>query len=155
MFLIFGKPANPSKAWIHFKGSDVAQLESPTDLIDQAPVKFDLDHKNYSTSDNFYSAGYPGKTEFFSNGVGDATGGKLVVTVGKVIGVSLTQMVVQASTLGKTGMSGAPLINKDGRILGVYCTGKRPEFDKPDTARANFFILDKDALETLWSSFQF
>jgi hypothetical protein len=152
----FGKPNPPSAAWSNYRASDVAQLTAKAPLVTPQSVSYDLDMLHYSTYTNVYLVGYPGKTRYFSDGNGDAPGGQLVASVGRLLVASPTQEAVQTSNLSKTGMSGSPLIASDGRIMGMECAGERPAaIDQPETAKSLAFVFDQPGLKAVWSKLPF
>lgn len=150
-----GTPETPSKAFENYGLSDVGQLESPVELVPAQPVKYDLDFMKYTDKEEVYSAGYPGKTDFFTDSSLDAPGGKLVVSSARIYKIIPKKLLVKTRNVTKTGMSGAPLFKKNGKILGLLCSGTNPQKDQPETASAVYTILDQSLLEDLWSSFQF
>ena len=155
-FVYVDVPNPLTNAKKNLKLSDVAQLESSSPLVNPQSVVYDLDFQKLTIQENVYTAGYPGKTSFFSNGKGDAPGGKLVVSAGKVRSVSINQKVVQTNNLAKTGLSGAPLFRKNGHVVGIFCRGADPPLkDRPQDAKSSFIVFDKNLLATLWRNLTF
>jgi hypothetical protein len=68
------------------------------------------------------AVGFPGATSFFDGGEGDTSGRSLVASFGYINAVYPPYgTYIRTTALGAPGLSGGPLLTKDGAIIGPIC----------------------------------
>lgn len=131
--------------------SDYLQLISPKEIVLSMEVAFATDFGQLAKGRRVFMAGYPAKTEFFSDETFDAPGYELVVSTGPIRATSQAQNAVQVGALSSGGMSGGPMLLEDGTFAGVVCSGNDPEVDKPETGFTTSIVIDHTNLPNFWS----
>ncbi len=76
---------------------------------------------NLRPNEETYLLGYPGRTNSFPNGLGDAPGRTLVVSNGRALDAFHDFSLLQTSNFMTGGASGGPMVTATGELAGVNC----------------------------------
>ncbi|MFT3673495.1 S1 family peptidase [Aestuariivirga sp.] len=144
------------KSWYNYIRSDVVAMDWTNHLVPQNSANIELGTSKLAIGTRVFAAGYPGKTNYFSDKSLDSPGGKLVVSSGRIGGVVPREVAIQSNVLTKTGSSGAPLLLEDGTVIGVICYAAAPKaLDHPETATATALVPDVWALRAGWQQLRY
>ncbi|MFT3673493.1 S1 family peptidase [Aestuariivirga sp.] len=144
------------KLIVNILRSDIARLDSRIALLPPVSANIDLAITSFTEGTRLYAAGYPARTEYFTDKSKDTTGGKLVVSTGLLKAVSPTELSVSSSVLVYEGSSGSPIFRDDGSVIGVACHSVSPSGkDKPETVHTTSLLPDKWALQRQWQKLKF
>ncbi len=103
---------------------------------------------NLRLSEETYLAGYPVRTNVFSNAPGDAPGRTLVVSNGFAADPFHDYSLLQTTNFASPGTSGSPLLTATGELAGVNCGGRSDP--NPNAARAYAYPVGGSIARNYW-----
>lgn len=111
---------------------------------------------SYKIGEETYLLGYPGKTNYFKDGVGDAPGFQLMASSGLTL-PPLFPEEYNTSNFGSTGMSGGVVVTANSEILGLHCTGYNEEnaTQHPERVTSHAFPLDVQFIADFWRTLKY
>lgn len=138
--------------------ADFVQMEisEPINVKDFQLTERKGPKNSYKIGEETYLIGYPGKTEYFKDGVGDAPGFQLMASSGLTL-PPLFPEEYNTSNFGSTGMSGGVIVTGNNEILGLHCTGYNEEnaTQYPERVTSHAFPLDVEFIADFWSTLKY
>lgn len=141
--------------------SSIRQADFVEMTISSEKSKFIVDSKlpveNLNASSKnveVYGLGYPHKTQYSSLAERNAAGKELAVTHGFSLGFYDDKNVFYSSNFASPGMSGSPVVSKDGKLIGLSCSAFDMEKSNTQASQVNlgFFPLNKSQVGAFWRS---
>ena len=107
---------------------------------------------NLRLNEETYLLGYPGKTNAFAGGTGDAPGYRLRISSGLAKSPMREFSFLRTTNYATPGMSGGAIITASGELAGVHCNGDGDGVpgENPATLGSYSYPLDRSLMRNYW-----
>lgn len=107
--------------------------------------------QNLGLHEETFAVGYPGTTNVFPNGIGDAPGRTLMLSNGRAIAQLQDYSLIQTTNFNTPGMSGGPMLTSTGELAGVNCR-VTTDTSNPSAVTTFTYPLGKNLARNHWRS---
>jgi hypothetical protein len=141
------RKTDPQESKIEFfmELSEFVALEAPLSIDKPANLTINT---RIVKGDRLYNVGYPVKTSIYGGvSKGDAPGGRLVASAGKVVEFSHVQGVILSTAFSSGGISGGAMMNENGDVVGLNCA---EVYESVLGEKSRGVFLDVNGHRALW-----